>query len=84
MVLLLDLQDFLLRARVLKLYRQALRVAGRAPEHARGKIFNLEEFFIRLLLCRVHYQHESFCKIVFSSFFHFDVLSVDQNQENLL
>ncbi|RVX16050.1 hypothetical protein CK203_005580 [Vitis vinifera] len=38
MVLLLDLQDFLLRARVLKLYRQALRVAGRAPEHARAEL----------------------------------------------
>ncbi|XP_034675511.1 uncharacterized protein LOC117906560 [Vitis riparia] len=38
MVLLLDLQDFLLRARVLKLYRQALRVTGRAPEHARAEL----------------------------------------------
>ncbi|CAA0831083.1 LYR family of Fe/S cluster biogenesis protein [Striga hermonthica] len=27
----LDLQDFLLRARVLKLYRQALRISRRAP-----------------------------------------------------
>lgn len=41
MVLLLDLQDFLLRAQVLKLYRQALRVARRVPEHARGEIFRL-------------------------------------------
>ncbi|KAK6131310.1 hypothetical protein DH2020_034939 [Rehmannia glutinosa] len=31
MVLALDLQDFLLRARVLKLYRQALRISRRAP-----------------------------------------------------
>ncbi|CAI9777918.1 unnamed protein product [Fraxinus pennsylvanica] len=31
MVLTLDLQDFLLRGRVLKLYRQALRIARRAP-----------------------------------------------------
>lgn len=54
MVLLLDLQDFLLRARVLKLYRQALRVAGRAPEPARGEIFNFEGFFIRYF--RVHYR----------------------------
>ncbi|XP_022855400.1 uncharacterized protein LOC111376664 [Olea europaea var. sylvestris] len=32
MVLTLDLQDFLLRGRVLKLYRQALRIARRAPD----------------------------------------------------
>lgn len=31
-----DLQDFILRARVLKLYRQALRTAKRAPSHSRG------------------------------------------------
>ncbi|KDP33251.1 hypothetical protein JCGZ_13091 [Jatropha curcas] len=35
MVLSFDLQDFILRARVLKLYRQALRTARRAPDHAR-------------------------------------------------
>ncbi|XP_062163463.1 uncharacterized protein LOC133870373 isoform X2 [Alnus glutinosa] len=35
MVLSFDLQGFILRARVLKLYRQALRTAGRAPAHAR-------------------------------------------------
>ncbi|XVE69671.1 hypothetical protein DITRI_Ditri10aG0009700 [Diplodiscus trichospermus] len=38
MVLSLDLQDFLLRARVLKLYRQALRTARRAPEHSRAEL----------------------------------------------
>ncbi|CAN0847921.1 hypothetical protein LINGRAHAP2_LOCUS5246 [Linum grandiflorum] len=31
----LDLQGFIVRARVLKLYRQALRVARRAPVHSR-------------------------------------------------
>ncbi|KAK4744386.1 hypothetical protein SAY87_010698 [Trapa incisa] len=37
--LLLDgLQDFLLRARVLKLYRRALRIAHRAPDHARAEL----------------------------------------------
>jgi hypothetical protein len=41
---LLDLQGFILRARVLKLYRQALRTAGRAPAHARGEILRLEKF----------------------------------------
>ncbi|XP_054819414.1 uncharacterized protein LOC129318593 isoform X2 [Prosopis cineraria] len=30
------LQDFILRARVLKLYRQALRTARRGPSSARG------------------------------------------------
>ncbi|KAM5565216.1 hypothetical protein ABKV19_019306 [Rosa sericea] len=38
MALPLDLQDFLLRARVLKLYRQALRVTRRAPLEARGEL----------------------------------------------
>ncbi|CAH9107331.1 unnamed protein product [Cuscuta epithymum] len=38
MVLPLDLQDFLLRARVLQLYRNALRTARRAPIDARGTI----------------------------------------------
>lgn len=37
MALALDLQDFLLRARVLKLYRQALRITRRAPVDARGQ-----------------------------------------------
>lgn len=37
MVLALDLQDFLLRARVLKLYRHAMRIAGRAPQNSRGE-----------------------------------------------
>lgn len=31
----LDLQSFILRARVLTLYRQALKIAQRAPPHAR-------------------------------------------------
>jgi len=32
----LDLQAFIVRARVLKLYRQALRTARKAPAHTRG------------------------------------------------
>ncbi|KAL6215795.1 hypothetical protein ACLB2K_015223 [Fragaria x ananassa] len=38
MALAFDLQDFLIRARVLKLYRQALRVTRRAPVDARGEL----------------------------------------------
>ncbi|KAF3970768.1 hypothetical protein CMV_005571 [Castanea mollissima] len=38
MVLPFDLQDFLLRARVLNLYRQALRTAQRAPVHAKAEL----------------------------------------------
>ncbi|KAG8377992.1 hypothetical protein BUALT_Bualt08G0091400 [Buddleja alternifolia] len=38
MVLALDLQDFLLRARVLKLYRQALRISRRAPGDAKDEL----------------------------------------------
>ncbi|KAK3231908.1 hypothetical protein Dsin_003789 [Dipteronia sinensis] len=38
MVLSFDLQGFILRARVLKLYRQALRTARRAPHQARGEL----------------------------------------------
>ncbi|QCD98752.1 uncharacterized protein LOC114195274 [Vigna unguiculata] len=34
----MDLQDFLLRARVLRLYRQALRISGRAPSSARAEL----------------------------------------------
>ncbi|KAL2318902.1 hypothetical protein Fmac_032778 [Flemingia macrophylla] len=34
----MDLQDFLFRARVLRLYRQALRVTARAPSSARGEL----------------------------------------------
>ncbi|KAE9592660.1 hypothetical protein Lal_00029341 [Lupinus albus] len=34
----MDLRDFLLRARVLKLYRKALRVSGRAPTSARADL----------------------------------------------
>ena len=42
----MDLQDFLLRARVLKLYRQALRIAGRSPTSARGEYSCLVPFFL--------------------------------------
>ncbi|KAI3724530.1 hypothetical protein L2E82_36311 [Cichorium intybus] len=38
MVVSFDLQTFILRARVLKLYRQALRVAKRAPPHTKGEL----------------------------------------------
>ncbi|PSS17977.1 LYR motif-containing protein [Actinidia chinensis var. chinensis] len=38
MALPLDLQDFIVRAQVLKLYRQALRTARRAPGHARAEL----------------------------------------------
>ncbi|CAJ1972588.1 unnamed protein product [Sphenostylis stenocarpa] len=34
----MDLQDFLLRARVLRLYRQALRISSRAPSSARDEL----------------------------------------------
>ncbi|WVZ74278.1 hypothetical protein U9M48_022485 [Paspalum notatum var. saurae] len=34
----LDLRAFILRTRVLSLYRQALRVTRRAPEHARDEL----------------------------------------------
>ncbi|XP_010266906.1 PREDICTED: uncharacterized protein LOC104604308 [Nelumbo nucifera] len=34
----LDLQAFILRARVLKFYRHALRTARRAPIHARAEL----------------------------------------------
>ncbi|KAL1542864.1 hypothetical protein AAHA92_19900 [Salvia divinorum] len=38
MVVALDLQDFLLRARVLKLYRQALRISRRAPSDSKDEV----------------------------------------------
>ncbi|ESR48498.1 LYR family of Fe/S cluster biogenesis protein [Citrus sinensis] len=38
MVLPFDLQDFIVRGRVLKLYRKALRTANRAPPHARDEL----------------------------------------------
>ncbi|KAL6212748.1 hypothetical protein ACLB2K_017966 [Fragaria x ananassa] len=38
MALAFDLQDFLIRARVLKLYRQALRVTRRSPVDARVEL----------------------------------------------
>ncbi|KAK4718129.1 hypothetical protein R3W88_016467 [Solanum pinnatisectum] len=34
----LSLEDFLVRARVLKLYRHALRISRRAPPHARADL----------------------------------------------
>lgn len=34
----LDLRDFILRARVLKLYRQALRIIRRAPVDSRAEL----------------------------------------------
>lgn len=40
MVHALDLQSFILRARVLKLYRQALKIAQRAPADVRGLCFH--------------------------------------------
>ncbi|XP_071703479.1 uncharacterized protein [Rutidosis leptorrhynchoides] len=40
MVASLDLQAFILRARVLKLYRQALRVAKRAPAPSKGELMH--------------------------------------------
>ncbi|KAI8548981.1 hypothetical protein RHMOL_Rhmol07G0315800 [Rhododendron molle] len=38
----LDLQDFFLRALVLKLYRQALRIARRGPCHGRADLMHME------------------------------------------
>ncbi|KAK6939012.1 Complex 1 LYR protein domain, partial [Dillenia turbinata] len=38
MVLSFDLQGFILRAQVLKLYRQSLRIAQRAPARARAEL----------------------------------------------
>ncbi|XP_022140612.1 uncharacterized protein LOC111011218 [Momordica charantia] len=38
MVVSLDLHEFILRARVLKLFRQALRTARKAPVHAREEL----------------------------------------------
>ncbi|KAK3016574.1 hypothetical protein RJ639_005847 [Escallonia herrerae] len=38
MVLSLDLQSFIVRARVLKLYRQALRITRRAPVDSRAEL----------------------------------------------
>ncbi|KAJ6797684.1 uncharacterized protein M6B38_312640 [Iris pallida] len=34
----LDLQAFIVRSRVLKLYRQALRITSRAPTHTRDEL----------------------------------------------
>ncbi|GAV75506.1 Complex1_LYR domain-containing protein [Cephalotus follicularis] len=41
MVLSFDLQNFILRARVLKLYRQALRIARKAPVDGRAELKQL-------------------------------------------
>ncbi|KAL3641034.1 hypothetical protein CASFOL_016002 [Castilleja foliolosa] len=38
MAVALDLQDFLLRARVLNLYRQALRISRRAPVDSKDEV----------------------------------------------
>lgn len=38
MVISLDLRNFILRARVLKLYRQALRITQRAPGDSRAEL----------------------------------------------
>jgi hypothetical protein len=54
MVLSFDLQGFILRARVLKLYRQALRTAWRAPAHAKGEILRLEK-----IVCLNNYNNIS-------------------------
>ncbi|PKA59609.1 hypothetical protein AXF42_Ash018076 [Apostasia shenzhenica] len=45
----LDLRAFVMRARVIKLYRQALRLACRAPPHARDELkgtirFEIEKY----------------------------------------
>ena len=50
MALPLDLQDFIVRAQVLKLYRQALRTARRAPGHARGNLRFRRTFNKQLLI----------------------------------
>ncbi|KAK4803683.1 hypothetical protein SAY86_003500 [Trapa natans] len=42
----LCLQDFLVRARVLKLYRRSLRIARRAPDHARGLLVLRRKHYI--------------------------------------
>jgi hypothetical protein len=44
----MDLRAFILRARVLKFYRQALRMTRRAPEHTRGPLFL---YLALILLC---------------------------------
>ena len=46
MVVSFDLQDFILRARVLKLYRQALRTSRRAPPYARGEYQRIFRFLL--------------------------------------
>ncbi|KAL8128915.1 hypothetical protein V2J09_018070 [Rumex salicifolius] len=51
-----NLQDFIIRARVLKLYRQALRISNRAPVHARVALFLklLSLLLGELLKCLMH------------------------------
>ncbi|KAF9600422.1 hypothetical protein IFM89_009337 [Coptis chinensis] len=51
----LDLQAFILRSRVLKFYRQALRISGRAPTHSRGEM-NKDSFVI--FICLTLYKLE--------------------------
>jgi len=59
----LDLQDFLLRARVLKLYRHALRIARRAPTDTRGHSFSSNHIRSSLVtvpalcLCSIEQKH---------------------------
>lgn len=56
MVLSFDLQDFIIRARVLKLYRQALRTARRAPEQARGEFY----IFDRIIHLSKNYLNDGY------------------------
>ncbi|WMV33282.1 hypothetical protein MTR67_026667 [Solanum verrucosum] len=48
----LSLEDFLVRARVLKLYRHALRISRRAPPHARGEAYTWKSEPISCCLIR--------------------------------
>lgn len=62
MVLPFDLQDFIVRGRVLKLYRKALRTANRAPPHARGEeIFDL--FIFPTSQFAPHFAQSTLCFI---------------------
>ncbi|KAF8765431.1 hypothetical protein HU200_007229 [Digitaria exilis] len=48
----MDLQAFILRSRVLKLYRQAWRITRRAPEHAREELRQTTRAeFVKYLHC---------------------------------
>lgn len=48
----LSLEDFLVRARVVKLYRHALRISRRAPSHARGETYTWKSELISCCLIR--------------------------------